>query len=55
MVGAEVYDQSSLCAEYGPVRGKGDAMWRSLSVLAQSISLSSLFDASSPSIRARVL
>ena len=32
-LGAEVYDQSSLCAEYGPVRGKGDAMWRSLSVL----------------------
>lgn len=31
--GAEVYDQSSLVAELGPVRGKGDAMWRALSVL----------------------
>jgi glucosyl-3-phosphoglycerate synthase len=31
--GAEVHDQSSLCAELGPVQGKGDAMWRALSVL----------------------
>jgi glucosyl-3-phosphoglycerate synthase len=31
--GAEVYDQSSLCPQYGPVEGKGDAMWRALSVL----------------------
>ncbi len=31
--GAEVYDQSSLMAAFGPVRGKGDAMWRALSVL----------------------
>lgn len=31
--GAEVHDQSSLRAEYGPVRGKGDAMWRALSVV----------------------
>lgn len=31
--GAQVVRQSSLCAELGPVRGKGDAMWRALSVL----------------------
>jgi glucosyl-3-phosphoglycerate synthase len=30
--GAEVYDQSSLRAEFGPVDGKGDAMWRALAV-----------------------
>jgi glucosyl-3-phosphoglycerate synthase len=32
-LGAEVHKQSSLCPEYGPVAGKGDAMWRALSVL----------------------
>ena len=31
--GAEVHDQSSLCAHLGPVQGKGDAMWRALTVL----------------------
>lgn len=31
--GAEVYDQSSLLSSFGPVKGKGDAMWRALSVL----------------------
>jgi glucosyl-3-phosphoglycerate synthase len=31
--GAEVHDQSSLLPQMGPVLGKGDAMWRSLSVL----------------------
>jgi glucosyl-3-phosphoglycerate synthase len=31
--GAEVYDQSSLCPDFGPVQGKGDALWRALSVL----------------------
>jgi glucosyl-3-phosphoglycerate synthase len=31
--GAEVHDQSSLCPEFGPVQGKGDAMWRALTVL----------------------
>jgi glucosyl-3-phosphoglycerate synthase len=31
--GAEVYEQSSLCPEFGPVAGKGDAMWRALTVL----------------------
>ncbi len=32
--GAEVFDQSSLMAEHGPARGKGDAIWRSLAVLS---------------------
>ena len=31
--GAEVYDQSSLHPQFGPVAGKGDALWRALSVL----------------------
>ena len=31
--GAEVHDQSELCGEFGRVQGKGDAMWRALSVL----------------------
>jgi glucosyl-3-phosphoglycerate synthase len=31
-LGAEVYDQSSLRPEYGPVLGKGDAMWRGLTI-----------------------
>ena len=31
--GVEVHDQSSLHDELGPVIGKGDAMWRALSVL----------------------
>jgi glucosyl-3-phosphoglycerate synthase len=31
--GAEVYDQSSLCPAFGPVQGKGDAMWRALTIL----------------------
>lgn len=30
--GAEVHDQSSLRAEFGPVDGKGDGMWRALAV-----------------------
>jgi len=32
-LGAEVHRQSDLLPELGPVLGKGDAMWRSLSVL----------------------
>jgi glucosyl-3-phosphoglycerate synthase len=36
-LGAEVHVQSALMPEYGPVRGKGDAMWRSLSVLTGDI------------------
>ena len=31
-LGAEVYDQSSLRPEFGPVMGKGDAMWRGLAI-----------------------
>lgn len=31
-LGAEVYDQSALRPEYGPVLGKGDAMWRGLTI-----------------------
>jgi glucosyl-3-phosphoglycerate synthase len=30
--GAEVYSENELLAEYGPAQGKGDAMWRGLSV-----------------------
>jgi glucosyl-3-phosphoglycerate synthase len=30
--GAEVYSENDLLPEYGPAQGKGDAMWRSLSV-----------------------
>jgi len=32
-LGAEVHDQSALCPVLGTVCGKGDAMWRALSVL----------------------
>jgi glucosyl-3-phosphoglycerate synthase len=31
--GAEVYEQAALLPEFGPVLGKGDALWRALSVL----------------------
>jgi glucosyl-3-phosphoglycerate synthase len=31
--GAQVHDQDDLLPELGPARGKGDAMWRALSVL----------------------
>jgi glucosyl-3-phosphoglycerate synthase len=30
--GAEVYSENELLPDYGPAQGKGDAMWRSLSV-----------------------
>lgn len=33
-LGAEVYEQDELVPELGPVRGKGDAMWRALRVLS---------------------
>jgi glucosyl-3-phosphoglycerate synthase len=36
-LGAEVHSQSALLPEFGPVRGKGDAMWRALSVLSGEI------------------
>src|SRR6202035_3849309 len=32
-LGAEVHSQADLMPELGPPRGKGDAMWRALSVL----------------------
>jgi glucosyl-3-phosphoglycerate synthase len=32
-LGTEVHDQAALAPEYGPVMGKGDAMWRALRVL----------------------
>jgi glucosyl-3-phosphoglycerate synthase len=32
-LGARVFRQSDLRSEFGPVRGKGDALWRALSVL----------------------
>lgn len=35
--GAEVHDESDLLPEVGPVRGKGDAMWRSLTVLSGEV------------------
>jgi glucosyl-3-phosphoglycerate synthase len=35
--GAEVYDQEALAPEFGPVLGKGDAMWRALPVLRGEI------------------
>jgi glucosyl-3-phosphoglycerate synthase len=35
--GAEVHDQSSLHPEFGPVAGKGDALWRALSALRGDI------------------
>jgi glucosyl-3-phosphoglycerate synthase len=36
-LGAEVYDQTALMPEFGPVLGKGDAMWRALSVVRGDI------------------
>jgi glucosyl-3-phosphoglycerate synthase len=36
-LGAEVHRQSDLMAQFGPVRGKGDAMWRALSVLTGDV------------------
>ena len=36
-LGAEVHRQSELCAELGPVQGKGDAMWRALTVLTGDV------------------
>lgn len=35
--GAEVHDQSALCSHLGPVQGKGDAMWRALTVLTGDV------------------
>jgi glucosyl-3-phosphoglycerate synthase len=36
-LGAEVHRQADLMPEFGPVRGKGDAMWRALSVLTGDV------------------
>jgi glucosyl-3-phosphoglycerate synthase len=36
-MGAEVYEQSALLPDFGPVLGKGDAMWRSLSALTGDV------------------
>jgi glucosyl-3-phosphoglycerate synthase len=36
-LGAEVHDQEHLLPELGPVLGKGDAMWRALSVLSGDV------------------
>jgi glucosyl-3-phosphoglycerate synthase len=36
-LGAEVHDQEKLLPEFGPVLGKGDAMWRALAVLRGEI------------------
>ena len=35
--GADVHDQSALMGDFGPVQGKGDAMWRALSVLTGDV------------------
>ena len=35
--GAEVHQQSALMPELGPARGKGDAMWRALTVLRNDV------------------
>jgi glucosyl-3-phosphoglycerate synthase len=35
--GAEVYSENELMSSYGPAQGKGDAMWRSLSVATGDI------------------
>jgi len=35
--GAEVVQQAELLAESGPVQGKGDAMWRALSVVTEDV------------------
>ena len=34
-LGAEVHDQERLLPEFGPVLGKGDAMWRALARAAR--------------------
>jgi glucosyl-3-phosphoglycerate synthase len=35
--GAEVVQEADLLREFGPVRGKGDAMWRALSVVRHDV------------------
>jgi len=36
-LGAEVHQESELMPEFGPARGKGDAMWRALSVASGAL------------------
>jgi len=36
-LGAEIHDQAALLPELGPVLGKGDAMWRALTVLTGDV------------------
>ena len=36
-LGAEVHEQGDLMPQFGPVLGKGDAMWRALSVLSGEV------------------
>jgi glucosyl-3-phosphoglycerate synthase len=36
-LGAEVHQESELLPEFGPARGKGDAMWRALSVASGEV------------------
>lgn len=35
--GATVHDEAALAPELGPVRGKGDAMWRALAVVSSDV------------------
>lgn len=35
--GADVHEQSALLAQFGPVQGKGDALWRALSVVTSDV------------------
>jgi glucosyl-3-phosphoglycerate synthase len=37
LAGAEVCDENHLLRDFGPVRGKGDAMWRALSLVRHDI------------------
>lgn len=49
--GARVYRQSALMPEYGPVAGKGDAMWRALSVLRGDVVVFLDADTADPTAR----
>ncbi len=42
--GAEVYSENELLPEYGPAQGKGDAMWRALSVARGRVEIAILID-----------
>lgn len=51
--GATVYDQSSLLPRYGPVQGRGDAMWRALTVLQGDVVV--FLDANTADPRSRLV